>query len=108
MPEKTRCEICGDELDPRGLEGHKRMKHGGSGSKRPVATDGGQEGMVSVEADDLTYEPEEVADEVAEAEVSEDIITFRTVSEIEVADEEMKEELLAELKKKIRGHGVQF
>lgn len=105
MPEKVECDECGEQFDTRGVAMHKRMKHGGSG--REVVTDGGTEvedaEAVTVEKDDLDVADEEIEDALPAANVTADAITFRSIQEIEVADEEMKRELLEELKESIRG-----
>lgn len=105
MPEKVECDECGEQFDTRGLAMHKRMKHGGSG--REAVTDGGTEveegGVVTVEKDELDVPEEEIEDALPAANVTDDAITFRSIQEIEVADEEMKRELLEELKEYIRG-----
>lgn len=110
MPEKVTCEECGEQFDPRGIAAHKRMKHGGS---EPVAaTDGGTEvsdgGALSVQKDDLDVPDEEIDAALPAANVTEDAITFRSIHEIEVTDEEMKRELLAELKEFIRGGSLRM
>jgi hypothetical protein len=104
MPEtkQVECDQCGEQFDPRGLPGHKRMMHGGE-SGREAVTDGGQDAPVTVDADDLDLDAEEVEAAVPGAQVTDDAITFRSVQEIEVADPEMKAELLEELKQYIRG-----
>jgi len=107
MLEKVTCEECGEQFDPRGLAGHKRMAH--NGGSAPVAlTDGGSEpeeegGVVTVEKDELDFSDEEIESALPAAQVTDDAITFRSIQEIEVADEEMKRELLEELKSYIRG-----
>jgi hypothetical protein len=99
MSEKVECEICGESFDPRGLQAHKRMKHG--------VTDGGEqadgEGTVTVSRDAVDS-PESVENALPSATVSENSITFRTaeVQEIVVSDEEIKQELKEELKQMIR------
>lgn len=106
MAEDVRCDECGAQMDPRGLPGHKRMKHGG-GSGRVAVPDGGstpeEEGAVTVQKDDLDVSEERIEEAVPAANVTDDAITFRSIQEIEVADEEMKRELLEELKEYIRG-----
>lgn len=101
MPETVQCDECGEQFDTRGLAMHKRMKHGGSG--REAATDGGEDAPVTVDRDALDMEAEEIEAAVPAAQVTDDAITFRSVQEIEVADPEMKAELLEELKEYIRG-----
>lgn len=106
MAEQVNCDECGEEMDPRGLAGHKRMKHGTENG--PVAvTDGGSEsdesGVVSVEKEDLDVPEEDIEEALPEANVTENAITFRSIQEIEISDEEMKRELLGELKESIRG-----
>lgn len=107
MAETVTCETCGEQFDSRGLTMHKRIKHGDG---RAVATDGGSEpaeaGAVTVEKDDLDVPEEDVEEALPAANVTEDAITFRSIQEIEVADQEMKEELLEELKEAIRGGGA--
>ena len=104
MPEtkQVECDECGEQFDPRGLPGHKRMAHGGEGGREAV-TDGGQDAPVSVDRDALDMDAEEIEAAVPAAQVTDDAITFRSVQEIEVADPEMKAELLEELKEYIRG-----
>jgi hypothetical protein len=105
MPEEVECDECGEQFDTRGLAMHRRMKHGDSG--RGAVTDGGSgvegSGVVTVEKDELDVSDEDIDAALPAANVTNDAITFRSVQEIEVADEEMKRELLEELKEYIRG-----
>lgn len=96
MTDKVTCPECGDEVDPRGLSGH--METHDSGGNAPA--DGG---AVTVQKDELDVPDEELDDALPAANVTDDAITFRTIQEIEVADEEMKRELLEVLKDQIRG-----
>jgi len=99
MAESVTCPECGDEVDPRGLSGH--METHDSDSVTVPGSDSGE--VVTVPREDVEVPEEEIEEAVPAASVSEDAITFRTTQEIEVADEEMKQELLEELKEYIRG-----
>jgi microcompartment protein CcmL/EutN len=72
-----------------------------------TVTNGGSEaneaGAVTVSKDDLDVPDEELDEALPAANVTENAITFRTIQEIQVTDEEMKRELLEELKEYIRG-----
>lgn len=103
MAEKVTCPDCGEDVDPRGLSGHMETHD----SAPVAATDGGTDveegGAVTVEKDDLDVSDERIDEALPAANVTEDAITFRSIQEIEVMDEEMKRELLEELKEFIRG-----
>lgn len=111
MPQQVKCEECGEQFDPRGLAAHKRMKHNGDSGPVAVA-DGGTEveesGAVTVQKDELDASDEQIEDALPAANVTDDAITFRSIQEIEVADEEMKRELLEELKSFIQGGSLRL
>jgi len=106
MAEKVTCESCGEEFDKRGISMHERIKHGDEGEPQIIA-DGGSEasqaGAVTVQKDDLDIDEERIEEALPAANVTDDAITFRSIQEIEVTDEEMKRELLEELKNFISG-----
>lgn len=108
MAETVTCPDCGDEVDPRGLSGHMETHD----SAPQAVADGGTEakdaGAVTVAKDDLDVPDEELDEALPAANVSEDAITFRSIQEIEVTDEEMKRELLDELKQFISGSNIRL
>jgi len=64
---------------------------------------------VEVDRDEIDVDDDDLEEALPTASVTEDTITFRSIQEIEVADEEMKAELLEALKDNfIRGGSVQL
>jgi hypothetical protein len=96
MAETVTCPDCGEEVDPRGLSGHMETH-----DNDDLAAGG--DGAVAVPKQDVDVPDEDLEEALPAANVTDDAITFRSIQEIEVADEQMKEELLSELKQFIRG-----
>lgn len=64
---------------------------------------------VTVDRESVDIEDGELEEALPGASVTEDTITFRSIQEIEVADDEMKRELVAEIKEQfIQGGSVQI
>lgn len=103
MAETVTCPDCGDEVDPRGLSGHMETHDSGPQAVADGGSEANEGGAVTVPKDDLDVADEELEEALPAANVTENAITFRTIQEIEVTDEEMKAELLEELKEYIRG-----
>jgi hypothetical protein len=106
MANKVTCEGCGERIDSRGLSAHQQFNCDGDSDPVAVADGGSQSdeaGAVTVQKDDLDVPDEELDEALPAANVTENAITFRTMREIQVTDEEMKRELLEELKEYIRG-----
>lgn len=99
MVETVTCPECGDEIDPRGLSGHMEKHDGADGE----AVEAGESGAVTVPKQDVDVDDSDIEDALPAANVTDDAITFRSIQEIEVEDEQMKAELLDELKQFIRG-----
>jgi hypothetical protein len=121
MADRVTCPECEEEFDKRGIIAHREHKHGvgpGEGPEpEPVASpidrgerivaDGGggetTEGELVVDRESVDMTEQEIESAVPSADVQENVITFRSVQEIEIADPEMKREVMEELKQAIRG-----
>jgi len=103
MAETVTCPECEEEVDPRGLSGHMETHDSGPQAVAGGGSEANQGGAVTVPKDDLDVPDEELDEALPAANVTENAITFRTIQEIQVTDEEMKRELLEELKEYIRG-----
>lgn len=88
MPESTHCEICGTEVDTRGLSGHMETHE--------------PEELANVVAEDSRVQtPQDAESALSEATVDENSVTVRATREVVIQDEQLKREVVDELKKMV-------
>lgn len=90
MPSTRKCEICGKELDPRGLPGHRRFVHGEKKARAEGETLSEEEELPTVQ----------LLDAASEVTQEGNAITLR--EEVQVTDPGSKKELMKVLKNRLQ------
>lgn len=92
MPDSTKCEVCGQEIDTRGLSGH--METHEAEELAPVLADASE-----------AKKSDDGGRVLAKARTEENSVTVRAMHEIVVNDEKLKREVVEELKKMVSDGG---
>ena len=90
MPQSTNCDICGTRVDTRGLSGH--MESHEPEELAAVVADGSGE----------LQTPQDAESALSQAAVDENTVTVRATHEVVISDEQLKREVVDELKNMVR------
>lgn len=99
MPQTTNCEICGTRVDTRGLSGH--MQSHEPEELAAVIADGSG-GLQMQDAENGVSKAAIGENAVSEAMVDENAVTVRATHEVVISDQELKREVVEELKNMVR------